>query len=231
MPLTDVAATLGVPVGTVKSRLHRALGEMRVTVVTDAARAVDRRGRAAGMTMPSRIERNLPAILDELSAAPTPDYLDDVFGRTGRMRQRPAWTFPGRWIPMADIARIRTVAPAPPWRMIALSLLVIALLIVVALLAVGSRRQPAPPVRAGRATATSSTRRAATCSPAIRCPARRGCWSAARSSTAGRATRPTGRRIAFIRNAGCCPRRRSTSSPCATTDRTSASSRLRRSRT
>jgi RNA polymerase sigma-70 factor, ECF subfamily len=32
MPLTDVAATLGVPVGTVKSRLHRALGEMRVAI-------------------------------------------------------------------------------------------------------------------------------------------------------------------------------------------------------
>jgi RNA polymerase sigma-70 factor (ECF subfamily) len=32
MPLTDVAATLGIPIGTVKSRLHRALGEMRVAV-------------------------------------------------------------------------------------------------------------------------------------------------------------------------------------------------------
>ena len=32
MPLTEVAATLGIPVGTVKSRLHRALGEMRVAV-------------------------------------------------------------------------------------------------------------------------------------------------------------------------------------------------------
>ena len=37
MPLTDVAATLGIPVGTVKSRLHRALGEMRGSVTTDAA--------------------------------------------------------------------------------------------------------------------------------------------------------------------------------------------------
>jgi len=37
MPLTDVAATLGIPIGTVKSRLHRALGEMRVSVETDAA--------------------------------------------------------------------------------------------------------------------------------------------------------------------------------------------------
>ena len=32
LPLTDVAATLGIPVGTVKSRLHRALGEMRIAV-------------------------------------------------------------------------------------------------------------------------------------------------------------------------------------------------------
>jgi DNA-directed RNA polymerase specialized sigma24 family protein len=38
MPLTDVAASLGIPVGTVKSRLHRALGEMRVAAeITPAA--------------------------------------------------------------------------------------------------------------------------------------------------------------------------------------------------
>ena len=36
MPLTDVAAALAIPVGTVKSRLHRALGEMRVAIVTEA---------------------------------------------------------------------------------------------------------------------------------------------------------------------------------------------------
>ena len=35
MPLTDVAATLGIPLGTVKSRLHRALGEMRIAVETE----------------------------------------------------------------------------------------------------------------------------------------------------------------------------------------------------
>ncbi len=32
MPLTDVSSTLGIPVGTVKSRLHRALTEMRVEI-------------------------------------------------------------------------------------------------------------------------------------------------------------------------------------------------------
>ncbi len=32
LPLTDVATTLGIPIGTVKSRLHRALGEMRIAI-------------------------------------------------------------------------------------------------------------------------------------------------------------------------------------------------------
>jgi DNA-directed RNA polymerase specialized sigma24 family protein len=35
MPLTDVASTLGIPIGTVKSRLHRALGTMRAAVSDD----------------------------------------------------------------------------------------------------------------------------------------------------------------------------------------------------
>jgi RNA polymerase sigma-70 factor, ECF subfamily len=36
MPLTDVAATLGIPIGTVKSRHNRALGEMRAGLETEA---------------------------------------------------------------------------------------------------------------------------------------------------------------------------------------------------
>ncbi len=36
-PLTDVASALGIPVGTVKSRLHRALGEMRESVPRDSS--------------------------------------------------------------------------------------------------------------------------------------------------------------------------------------------------
>jgi len=36
LPLPDVAATLGIPVGTAKSRLHRALGLMRAALEADA---------------------------------------------------------------------------------------------------------------------------------------------------------------------------------------------------
>jgi DNA-directed RNA polymerase specialized sigma24 family protein len=33
MPLPDVAAELGIPLGTAKSRLHRSLGVMRTTLL------------------------------------------------------------------------------------------------------------------------------------------------------------------------------------------------------
>jgi Tol biopolymer transport system component len=104
------------------------------------------------MTTPTRIERELPGILGDLSAGPAPDYLDDVFGRTGRMRQRPAWSFPERWLPMADITRSRAFPYSPPWRMIALALVIVALLVAAALVYVGSQhRVPAPfgPARNG----------------------------------------------------------------------------------
>ena len=60
------------------------------------------------------------------------------------MRQRPGWTFPERWLPVADIARTRAFAPAPPWRLIAVALVLIAL-VLAALVVVGSQRKVAPP--------------------------------------------------------------------------------------
>jgi hypothetical protein len=104
------------------------------------------------MTTETRLERSLPAILDELSAGPAPEYLDDVFARTAPMRQRPGWTFPERWLPMADITRTRAFAPAPPWRLIAVALVVIALAALALIAYSGSeRRLPAPfgPARNG----------------------------------------------------------------------------------
>ena len=80
------------------------------------------------MTTPTRIERSLPTILGDLAAGPTPDYIDDVLATTARKRQRPGWTFPERWIPMAEVSSRTTFAPRLPWRTLAVALL-IALLI------------------------------------------------------------------------------------------------------
>jgi DNA-directed RNA polymerase specialized sigma24 family protein len=35
MPLPDVAKTMGIPLGTAKSRLHRSLGAMRASIAAD----------------------------------------------------------------------------------------------------------------------------------------------------------------------------------------------------
>ena len=96
------------------------------------------------MTTPTRLERSLPTILDDLAAGPTPNTSMTSSHGPRRMRQRPGWTFPERWLPMADITRSRAFAPAPPWRLIALALVVLAL-VVGALLYAGSRQQRVPP--------------------------------------------------------------------------------------
>jgi RNA polymerase sigma-70 factor, ECF subfamily len=47
LPLTDVSAALGIPVGTVKSRLHRALGEMRIAIADEEPMRTEMRGEPA----------------------------------------------------------------------------------------------------------------------------------------------------------------------------------------
>ena len=47
LPLTDVAATLGIPIGTVKSRLHRALAAMRIAIDMDPTPTPIARGQLA----------------------------------------------------------------------------------------------------------------------------------------------------------------------------------------
>jgi Tol biopolymer transport system component len=90
-----------------------------------------------------RFDQELPELLMEASTAPYPDYIDDVLGGTSRMRQRPAWTFPGRWLPMdLTIPRRATVVPGRPLLLLALVALLVAVLVVVA---AGSRRPLPPP--------------------------------------------------------------------------------------
>ena len=107
------------------------------------------------MTTERRLERDLPPILGDLAMGPYPDYIDDVLATTAQRRQRPAWTFPERWLPMdlTSDAGLRT-APSPGAELGVLAL--IALLLAAA--AGGVHRLAAAAsgaVRARRPTASS----------------------------------------------------------------------------
>jgi DNA-directed RNA polymerase specialized sigma24 family protein len=45
--MSEIAATLGIPVGTVKSRLHHALRAMRGAIEADERRSAEPRGETA----------------------------------------------------------------------------------------------------------------------------------------------------------------------------------------
>lgn len=96
------------------------------------------------MTSQPRFERNLPALLEDLYLGSTPSYRDDLLAALGSTRQRPAWSFPERWLPV-DITTKLGPVPRLPWRQLAIVAL-LALLATVALIAfVGSpRRVPLP---------------------------------------------------------------------------------------
>jgi Tol biopolymer transport system component len=96
------------------------------------------------MTSARRFEQDLPALLDDLYVAGMPDYRDDLVRRTAVIRQRPAWTFPERWLPMDVVAR-RLPIPAVPWRLIVVTLLILILAAAALLVAVGSQQRVPPP--------------------------------------------------------------------------------------
>jgi Tol biopolymer transport system component len=99
------------------------------------------------MSSHDRFERSLPGALADLAAERSPDYVDDLLARTARQRQRPAWQFPERWLPMTITLRRTTLAP-PLW------LLAFGFMILLALLAAGALlpflAQPAVVVTAPR---------------------------------------------------------------------------------
>ena len=96
------------------------------------------------MTSPQRFERDLPILLEELYVGRAPDYRDDLVGRIGRTRQRPAWAFPGRWLHM-DLTTERVPVAQMPWRAIGLVALVALLLAASLAVYIGSQpRLPDP---------------------------------------------------------------------------------------
>jgi Tol biopolymer transport system component len=96
-------------------------------------------------------DRPLGALLDELAAPRVPEYLNEVLARTSRTRQRPAWTSPGRWLPMQATLRFTTV-PRTAWLLALLALIVA---VATAALVIGSRPdlpKPFGPARTGLLT-------------------------------------------------------------------------------
>jgi len=111
------------------------------------------------MTTGRRLERDLPELLDELAVSPYPDYIDSVLTTTAHRRQRPTWTFPGRWIPMTTLTSRAASMPRTPMRAAAILALLLLALAVGAALLVGSRaRVPAPfgPAANGRVAYSAS---------------------------------------------------------------------------
>ena len=158
------------------------------------------------MSERSYTEGELAQWLETTGITPRPDYVDDLLTRTARSRQRSAWRFPERWLPMDLTARAPTITGRQvPLRLIGLVALVVLALAVGAALFVGSqRRLPAPFGPAanglivyaaptdprGRTRLPFSVPRA-TSSRSIHRPASRRCSSAARRSTATRSCRWT----------------------------------------
>jgi dipeptidyl aminopeptidase/acylaminoacyl peptidase len=97
------------------------------------------------MTSPRRFEQDLPALIADLYLAGTPDYRDDLVRQTARVRQRPAWTFPERWLPMDLVTKAAPAASRVQWRTLGVLGLLIALLATAVAMYIGSqRRLPEP---------------------------------------------------------------------------------------
>ena len=90
-----------------------------------------------------RFDRALPALFVELAGASTPDYLEAAIERASSRPQRPAWTYPGRWLPV-DITTQAAPAARMPWRQLGVLALIGLLLAVAAVAYVGARRDPSP---------------------------------------------------------------------------------------
>ena len=97
------------------------------------------------MTSDRRFEQDLPDLLAELAPRARPDYRDDIVRQTARLRQRPAWMFPERWLPVSVITSRASVAPPIRLRVVGIvALLLLALAIGLAISAGSQRHLPAP---------------------------------------------------------------------------------------
>jgi dipeptidyl aminopeptidase/acylaminoacyl peptidase len=95
------------------------------------------------MDRSARVERTLPVLFDQLAEARTPDYLEAAIERASSRPQRPAWTFPERWLPV-ELVSPRVPSTRIPWRQVVVLALLAALFATMLAVYVGSQRLPHP---------------------------------------------------------------------------------------
>lgn len=95
------------------------------------------------MDRSARVERTLPVLFDQLAEARTPDYLEAAIERASSRPQRPAWTFPERWLPV-ELVTTRVPSTRVPWRQVVVLAVLAALLATMLAFYVGSQRLPQP---------------------------------------------------------------------------------------
>jgi Tol biopolymer transport system component len=97
------------------------------------------------MTHPAGIERDVREWLADSATPHVPDWLDDMLATTARTPQRPAWVFPGRWLPLTALTRVLAPIRPLPWRpIVALALVAILVIAALAVYAGSQKRLPAP---------------------------------------------------------------------------------------
>jgi Tol biopolymer transport system component len=94
------------------------------------------------MTARHDTDRVISLWLTEIAPEGQVDYLDETLAALDRVRQRPVWASPGRWLPM-QMTLPRVVVPRAAPYLALLALLLIGLIIALAV-AGGQRRLPAP---------------------------------------------------------------------------------------
>jgi dipeptidyl aminopeptidase/acylaminoacyl peptidase len=95
------------------------------------------------VTTAERFDRDLPDLLADLYPMSAPDYRDDLVQQFAATPQRPAWTFPERWIPVRALELGRALRPIP-WRTIGIVALLLITIAGAAIFAASPRRLPPP---------------------------------------------------------------------------------------
>jgi hypothetical protein len=90
-----------------------------------------------------RLERDLAVWFTETAMPSKPDYTDEIVRVATRTRQRPRWSFVGRWLP-APVAGLGVPRPPIRWATVA-GLIILGLLLAAIVAFVGSRQRVPPP--------------------------------------------------------------------------------------